>query len=263
MRKHSWVETVSALKTVLAACLALASSGSSAQGERWFTFEVSVFSNELASDRGQELPIKRVDAALNNGPAISLTQFFDLLNIAQWPDQTANQTPTTTSPEPVSEPLPEPLAVGEKSYQFVDLMRDPLIALSSSASDFQQTNRALERSPDYRLLAHEVWRQPLADEGKSTPIRIVGERQRAGGFELEGTIDLHFNSRQDRIALDTNLVLEANSAGDLVFHHKQSREMRSTEFHYLDSPAIGVIILAQPYEVPPLDPQNAATEFGC
>ena len=261
MRKYSWVKTVSALRTVLAACLALASFGSSAQGERWFTFEVSVFSNELASDRAQELPIKRVDAALNKGPVISLTQFFDLLNIAQWPAQTANQIPT--SPEPVSGLLPEPLAAGEKSYQFVDLMRDPLIALSSSASDFQQTNRALERSPDYRLLAHEVWRQPLADEGKSTPIRIIGGRQRAGGFELEGTIDLHFNSRQDRIVLDTNLVLEANSADDLVFHHKQSREMRSTEFHYLDSPAIGVIILAQPYEVPPLDPQNATTEFGC
>ena len=142
-------------------------------------------------------------------------------------------------------------------------MRDPLIALSSSASDFQQTNRALEHSPDYRLLAHEVWRQPLADEGKSTPIRIIGGRQRAGGFELMGTIDLHFNSRQDRIVLEINLILEANSAGDLVFHHQQSREMRSTEFHYLDSPAIGVIILAQPYEVPPLNPPGSTTELGC
>lgn len=263
MRKHSWVKTVGALKTVLAACIALASFDSTAQDERWFTFEVSVFSNELASDREQELPIKRVDAALNDGPVINLTRFFDLLNIAQWPDQTANQTAITTNPEPVSEPLPEPLAAGEKSYQFVDLMRDPLIALSSSASGFQQTNRALERSPDYRLLAHEVWRQPLADEGKSTPIRIVGGRQRAGSFELTGTIDLHFNSRQDRIVLDTNLVLDANFTDDLVFNHKQSREMRSTEFHYLDSPAIGVVILAQPYEVPPLHPQNSTTELGC
>ena len=261
MRKHSRVKPVGALKAALAACAALASFGSTAQGERWFTFEVSVFSNELASDRAQELPIKKVDAALNSGPVINFTQFFDLLNIAQWPDQTANQTPT--SPEPVSEPLPEPLAAGEKSFKFVDLMRDPLIALSSSVSDFQQTNRALERSPDYRLLAHEVWRQPLADEGKSTPIRIVGGRQRAGGSELMGTIDLHFNSRQDRIVLETNLILEANSTGDLVFHHQQSREMRSTEFHYLDSPAIGVIILAQPYEVPPLNPQGSTTDLGC
>ena len=163
MRKHSRVKPVGALKAALAACVALASFGSTAQGERWFTFEVSVFSNELASDRAQELPIKKVDAALNNGPVINLTQFFDLLNIAQWPDQTASQTPA--SPEPVSEPLPEPLAAGEKSFKF--------------------------------------------------------------------------------------------------FHHQQSREMRSTEFHYLDSPAIGVIILAQPYEVPPLNPPGSTTELGC
>ena len=66
-----------------------------------------------------------------------------------------------------------------------------------------------------------------------------------------------------RIVLETNLILEANSTGDLVFHHQQSREMRSTEFHYLDSPAVGVIILAQPYEVPPLNPQGSTTELGC
>ena len=91
MRKHSRIKSVGALKAALAACVALASFGSTAQSERWFTFEVSVFSNELASDRAQELPIKKVDAALYNGPVIHLTQFFDLLNIAQWPDQTATE----------------------------------------------------------------------------------------------------------------------------------------------------------------------------
>ncbi len=48
--------------------LVLASFSGSAQNERWFTFEVSVFSNELASDRAQELPIARADAALENAP---------------------------------------------------------------------------------------------------------------------------------------------------------------------------------------------------
>ena len=59
MRKHSRIKSVGALKAALAACVALASFGSTAQSERWFTFEVSVFSNELASDRAQELPIKK------------------------------------------------------------------------------------------------------------------------------------------------------------------------------------------------------------
>ena len=37
-----------------------------------------------------------------------------------------------------------------------------------------------------------------------------------------------------------------------VFHMQQSRDMRSTEFHYIDHPAMGIVILVEPYEVPPL-----------
>jgi hypothetical protein len=234
---------------MVAICLTLASFSGSAQNERWFTFEVSVFSNELASDRGQESPIAKADATLKDPPVKSLIQFFDLLNLAQWPrdnQATANLAVPRT-------PVLRPLAEGEKSYKFTDLARDPFIKLSSSASDFQQTNRALERSPDYRLLTHAVWRQPLVDEGKSVPIKFSGGRQRGGSFELEGTLDLYFNARRDRIVVETNFTLEADLSGDRVFQHQQSRELRSGEFHYLDSPAIGVIILAQPYEVPPPD----------
>ena len=103
------------------------------------------------------------------------------------------------------------------------------------------------------MLTQAVWRQPLADEGKSVPIKFSGGRQRGGSFELEGTLDLYFNARRDRIVVDTDFILEPDLSGDLAFQPKQSRELRSGEFHYLDSPAIGVIILAQPYEVPPLD----------
>ena len=30
----------------------------------------------------------------------------------------------------------------------------------------------------------------------------------------------------------------------------QSREMRSNEFHYLDHPALGIVIQVEPYELP-------------
>jgi hypothetical protein len=149
------------------------------------------------------------------------------------------------------------LQPGESSYRFADLQRDPNIALPASASDFQQTNRALERSADYRLLYHAVWRAPLEDEGESTPLRIEGglrveeaktDGSQRGERELAGTIDLHFNARRDRIVLDTQLSLDAGNGQR--FLNRQSREMRSTEFHYLDSPALGVIFLAQPFDVP-------------
>ena len=253
MSKRRWPLTGSAVKKIVAICLTLASFSGSAQNERWFTFEVSVFSNELASDRGQESPIAKADATLKGTPVKLLIQFFDLLNLAQWPIGTSGANQATANSAVPRTPVLRPLAEGEKSYKFADLARDPFIKLSSSASDFQQTNRALEQSPDYRLLTHAVWRQPLVDEGKSVPIKFSGGRQRGGSFELEGTLDLYFNARRDRIVVETNFTLEADLSGDRVFQHKQSRELRSGEFHYLDSPAIGVIILAQPYEMPQPD----------
>ena len=38
---------------------------------------------------------------------------------------------------------------------------------------------------------------------------------------------------------------------------QQDRDMRSNEFHYLDHPALGVVILVKPYEKPPLAPNNS------
>ncbi len=44
--------------------------------------------------------------------------------------------------------------------------------------------------------------------GKSVPIKFSGGMQRGGTFELEGTLDLHFNARRDRIVVDTNFTLK-------------------------------------------------------
>ncbi len=104
--------------------------------------------------------------------------------------------------------------------------------------------------------------------------------------ELQGTITLRFNENRDRIVIDSDLWLTefsaaADSQGEWelppvpvsvqtpldsierdeqspmvginrVFHMQQSREMRSTEFHYIDHPAMGIVILVDPYEPPPL-----------
>ena len=97
---------------------------------------------------------------------------------------------------------------------------------------------------------------------------------------------MRFNDNRDRIVIDSNLWLtEYSASADLesewqlpaipeamkseldslarnelalqyginrVFHMEQSREMRSTEFHYIDHPAMGIVILVKPIEVPPL-----------
>ncbi len=65
------------------------------------------------------------------------------------------------------------------------------------------------------------------------------------------------------LALQTNDGLLANPAADepvyaprIIYQLQQSREMRSDEFHYVDHPALGLIVTVLPYEVPPL--QNLA-----
>ena len=232
---------------------ALSPSQSSAQADRWFTFEVSIFSNENPADRLQEPPIGINLEERQGAKTKALTELYELLAI---PDYLFNQDASELTQDNFDTstaliPLPEPLAANESSFVFSDLERDAFIALPNSLSDFQQTNRALERSPDYRLLYHAIWRQPLANKGDSIPLEIEGGIRANGAQELTGTLDFYFNARRDRIVLDTDLTLTSEQAAR-YFIHRQSREMRSDEFHYLDSPAIGVIFIAQPYEVPPL-----------
>lgn len=225
-----------------------------AQNERWFTFEVSIFSNENPADRLQEPPLQLQPEELGLARARRLTQLIDLLSIPDPLFAEAAEPGARIEVDPAEAIVPpQPLAAGVSPFRFADLKREAFIALPASESDFQQTNRALERSPDYRLLYHGIWRAPLADEGESVPLAIEGGLSSGGGQELSGTLDLHFNARRDRIVLDTSLALSEGSAG--VHLHRQSREMRSDEFHYLDSPALGVIFIAQPYE-PPALPQD-------
>ena len=236
--------------------LAAASAGSSAlaQSERWFTYELSIFSNESPADRLQEPPHLLAKSDLLAKGSVTLTSLAELLAIdpalfteAAQTSAAGETSSSATEPAASLPKLPSPIDAAS-SFRFVDLQRDPDITLPASESDFQQTNRALERSPDYRLLYHAVWRAPLAEEGESAALSID-----TGG--LAGTVDLHFNARRDRIVLDTMLGLAAGTDG--YYLHSQSREMRSGEFHYLDSPALGVIFLAQPYELPPLTERDS------
>lgn len=177
-------------------------------------------------------------------------------------------------------------ATSENGFRFFNLERDSFVKLPASQSDFQQTNRALRQSPEHRLLFHGVWRQPMLDPGQATPIFVSGG-DRYGDFqELMGSLEVRFNQNRDRIVLAANLWLSefstlapaengwqlplppqafrmttTDAARDTfqyyptrVFHMQQSREMRSTEFHYLDHPALGIVVLVEPYERPAAPP---------
>ena len=285
------------------------SQGSLAQ-DRWFTIEVSVFSNESPADRAQESwQADRVKLAYPD-ELRRLDLLSDLLMIdALRPDDPfterldLNQTETAGEPGPSAQAIEQGLreamiratgphpAMDSGEFRFFDFNRDEFLQLTPADSDFQQTNRALARSADHRLLFHGLWRQVMTEEALAAPVYVRGGLAYGEHFELEGSLKLHFNANQDRVVVDADLwlsefsVLEnqvedwvlpsapeavkelqresAATSPDLdyypikIYHMRQSRDMRSTEFHYLDHPALGVVVLVEPYELPALpQPDN-------
>jgi len=289
--------------------LSISTSALSQTSQRWFQIEVSIFSNESIADRDAELWEAEPNELNYPNPIRRLGLLSDLLitdqmidvAIAESSDQdllsVIEETPIEIDPEALAaiervKRLAQILATGpqparpENEFKFLDFLRDAHLQLPPDESDFQQTNRALERSTEHRLLFHGLWRESVADPADAIPIYVQGGLRYDDQHELQGTITLRFNENRDRIVIDGNLWLtEYSASADLesewqlpaipeamktdldtldrdeqslqyginrVFHMEQSREMRSTEFHYIDHPAMGIVILVEPIEPPPL-----------
>ncbi len=207
----------------------------------------------------------------------------------------ANTPPVTTVTESILATGPFP-ADSSNEFRFYDFARDALVELPASAGKFLQTNQAIESSPAHRLLYHTLWRQPVSASTNSIPLYISGGQQFGGTSELNGSLTLRFNAIADRVNVDADLWLsEFSILGDdsmnwelpavptrvqrnyeqynddngldfrinRIYKLKQSRDMRSTEFHYLDHPAFGVVIAVDSYTVPPpalVDTETAAQQ---
>lgn len=175
---------------------------------------------------------------------------------------------------------PSPASDGA-GFKLFDFAREDFTQLPTSESDFQQTNRILTRSAEHRLLFHGLWRQAVVQTAQSQPVYIEGGLTYGEQNELQGSLTIHFNENEDRVVIDTNLWLTEFSiienTGNLwtlpqrpldmqnsqnsintdlrynpiqIYKMDQSREMRSNEFHYLDHPALGIVIQVEPYELP-------------
>lgn len=180
------------------------------------------------------------------------------------------------------------------TFRLPDPLRDAFLALPSSDQQFQDTNRALAGTGRYRVMYHSAWRQPMRGSSQSIPVWLEGGNRFGQRHELEGSLNFRFNPGQDRVVLDVRLWLTQFSAmppADSVeislpdlpeavisqrkpegmpdeqqWHNAQvipvlnTRELRSNEFHYLDHPAVGVIVQIQPYTVPPWPEPELAPE---
>ena len=274
--------------TLLAALTMLFSAQAAGQ-DRWFQIEATVFTNESRFDLDAEY-------WLPNQPELSFPESIRRLATVQ--DKlligaflTAEDNSQETAAAPNEETLrsqrilsmgPEPERVADE-FRLFDVLRDEYLDLPARLSDFSQTNRALERSPDHKLLFHGHWRQRVVSADEATSIYIEGSRRRDSLPILNGSLTIRFNDQKDRVVVDANLwLIEAAgnaersaewtlpeipaavsdptsgttrsakypAASFRVYPMQQSREMRSNEFHYLDHPALGLIIAVRPYDLP-------------
>ena len=265
----------------------LISSYSVAQ-ERWFQIELSIFSNENIEDRNAESWLPS-DYELNypeNMRKLSLlTDLFlsdhnldDRLSVTGSASQ--EEIDAMIRNDQLKNIRPR-IKSTESNFKLFDFSRDDFTQLSPSDSDFQQTNRTLERSSDHRLLYHGLWRQAVRQSSNAVPIYIEGGLRYGDNHELQGSVTIRFNENEDRVVVDTHIwlieysiVKDSSSEWKLpqipesirresrensssltyfpnnVYVMEQSREMRSNEFHYLDHPALGLVISVKPYSVP-------------
>ena len=304
--------------------------------EPWYKIELSIFSNETLADRERER--WQADRNILDYPEnmTRLKELGDLLLIesllpAPLKLKTVEQldtqmgqvgaitklsqsTPDETllskqelQAEAIRKVGPFPIQAGVP-FKFLDFERDEYLKLPSNLSDFAQTNRALRRSPDHRLLFHAVWRQPVTFEDKAKAILVEGGERYGNQSELLGSLTIRFNENADRIVLGADIWLtqfviddgrnqlepltspavkrpqppatlnhwqlpelptsiadgplqilqnRLHTDEDLyhiqnVFHMLQNRAMRSNEFHYLDHPALGIVVQVEQYELPAL-----------
>ena len=265
----------------------LISSYSFAQ-ERWFQIELSIFSNENIEDRNAESWLPS-DYELNYPKNMrKLSLLTDLFLSDHNLDGRLSVTGSASQEEIDAmirndqlKNIRPRIKSTESNFKLFDFSRNDFTQLSPVDSDFQQTNRTLERSSDHRLLYHGLWRQAVRQSSNAVPIYIEGGLRYGDNHELQGSVTIRFNENEDRVVVDTHIwlieysiVKDSSSEWKLpqipesirresrensssltyfpnnVYVMEQSREMRSNEFHYLDHPALGLVISVKPYSVP-------------
>ena len=262
--------------------LILQHSNGFAQGEtRWFQIEISIFSNQLTADRDSEFwaPDKQLTYPES---VIALKTVSDILTPSDWAISVESSGPidfTETDINSFERPLAENnLNMGSSTpFRLISIEKDAFLSLPPRFSDFEQTNQALHRSTEYRLLKHLVWRQPMPEKKNAIPILIDNNDNISQSEEIGGSVMVYFNRNKDRIVVDSNLWLlnldaprkddtweippfpkktgDANNIqrnANLVYELTDQREVRSGEFHYIDHPAFGYVVSitrhAQPEE---------------
>lgn len=196
-------------------------------------------------------------------------------------------------PEPVFGPLPAPASA--RGFRLADSSRDPWIALDAAAALLDQDVQSIENSPEHRVLWHATWRQPLLPARQAEAVLVQGGDRYGDRHEVEGS--LRVSDSGGRVQLDAHLWFSSFLAGfasegtawtlpplpevalpasdaeitDVAqlgtwmssgaWQLRDTRLLTTEAFHYLDNPAIGVLVQVRPYSVPPRELPAAEEDF--
>ena len=204
--------------TLLTGLTILFSAQAAAQ-DRWFQIEATVFTNESRFGRDAEywfpsqpelsFPeyIRRLATVQDQ---LLIEAFLSAEDDSQETDASANE--ETQRNQRILSMGPEPERATDE-FRLFDLLRDEYLNLPARLSDFSQTNRALEQSPDHKLLFHGHWRQRVVSVDEAASIYIEDSRGRNSRPTLNGSLTIRFNEQKDRVVVDANLWL-IEAAGD-------------------------------------------------
>lgn len=188
---------------------------------------------------------------------------------------------------------PQPAPQATRSFRLLDINRDPYLALGAAQSLLAQDVRRIEDSFEHRVLWHATWRQPRLTPGQTRAVLVQGGEQHGARHELEGSLrltdsggraqlelQLWFSSFVPGFAIDGTdwqlpelpaLVSEqqdpeaAMAAGSWMISSswllRDSRLLTEDAFHYIDNPAIGVLVQVRPYTLPPLPLPGGSEDF--
>lgn len=112
--------------------------------------------------------------------------------------------------------------------------RRPYHLLPASVSQLQQEYWALHRKPQYRILLHYSWLQPLNNQQTIELPKIVRE-----GWELEGNLRVQ---RSNYYLLDTQLLFTTLTGNHTPFVLEKKQRLKGGEIYYLDHPQVGLLI---------------------
>lgn len=194
----------------------------------------------------------------------------------QWPSDINREPPEKTVE--LGKPIPGPMpASWNPKWSFK--------SLPDSERRLNEPRKLMENTDNYRILLHRNWRQPGLERDIALPVHfeqtydpspvdissqtpdyteVESPMMSSGGGKsmLEGYIKIilsRYLHAQVDLAYVNNVVeqppsflgtdfMQPELPTPTYFRLQQTRRMRSGELHYLDHPALGILILITPFE---------------